>query len=246
MPAYIRGMMDAKPRLRLFVAAPLVTAQPVGLTADQTHYLFSVMRLQPGERLLLFNAAAGEWLAECTEAGKRGGVVVALAQIRPPQLPPDLWLVFAPLKKSRTDFVVEKATEMGVRRILPVFTRNTNAERVNVERLQAHAIEAAEQCELVFVPQVMEPQPLERLLAHWPAERALVFCDERRDAQAALPPAPAAILIGPEGGFTDAESAQLRRHPAACTVRLGPRVLRADTAAVAALALWQQAAGDWR
>jgi 16S rRNA (uracil1498-N3)-methyltransferase len=165
---------------------------------------------------------------------------------------PDLWLLFAPLKKARTDFVAEKAAEMGVRRLLPVFTRRTNADRVNVERLRAHGVEAAEQCGILTVPEVAEPAPLDAVLSGWDPARRLLFCDETRVA----PPAPDllareasgpwAVLIGPEGGFDPEEAARLRAAPFARPASLGPRVLRADTAAVAALAVWQATLGDWR
>lgn len=221
------------------------------MTRDQAHYLFSVMRLPVGVSVLLFNGRHGEWRAEVVEAGKRAGRLICLVQTRPLQLPPDLWLLFAPLKKARTDFIVEKATELGAGRILPVQTEYTNADRIRRDRLQAHAVEAAEQCGGTFVPQVGELERLDRLLSDWPAGRALMFCDEELagDTQG-LPQGeagqPWAILIGPEGGFAPAERARLRALPFAHPVALGPRILRADTAAVAAMTLWQQALGDWR
>ena len=165
-------------------------------------------------------------------------------------MPPDLWLVFAPLKKARTDFVVEKAAELGAARIVPVMTDFTNAERVRRDRLQAHAVEAVEQCGGTFVPEVAEAVRLGALLDAWPAERWLMFCDESLAGPGAALEGPRgepwAVLIGPEGGFSDAERARLRAMPQAVAVGLGPRILRADTAAVAALALWQAALGDWR
>lgn len=246
-------MSDAK--IRLYVDHPLGVGQTVPLERDQAHYLFSVMRLAVGAGVLLFNGRDGEWLAQVAEAGKRGGVLLCEAQTRPLQMPPDLWLVFAPIKKARTDFIVEKAAEMGAARIMPVQTRYTNADRIRQDRLQAHAVEAAEQCGGTYVPQVTDLMPLERLLADWPAERQLMFCDEALATEAGsspltglnrtTPPAPWAILIGPEGGFSPAEREKLRALPFAHPVRLGPRILRADTAAVAALTLWQQALGDW-
>jgi 16S rRNA (uracil1498-N3)-methyltransferase len=166
------------------------------------------------------------------------------------QLPPDLWLLFAPIKKARTDFIVEKAAEMGVRRIVPVQTRHTNSERIRQDRLQAHAVEAAEQCGGTFVPEVADLVALDRLLAGWPADRRILWCDEvlvgARVALEELEAGPWAILIGPEGGFSDGEAAKLRGMPQVVPVSLGPRILRADTAAVAALALWQSVLGDWR
>jgi 16S rRNA (uracil1498-N3)-methyltransferase len=168
-------------------------------------------------------------------------------------LPPDLWLLFAPVKKARTDFIVEKAVELGVARILPVQTRHTNSERIRQDRLQAHAVEAAEQCGATFVPPVADLAPLDRVLRDWPEGRGLLWCDEasvRTEGPEAstspLPSAPAAILIGPEGGFSTEEAQRLRTRPGVTALSLGPRILRADTAAVAAITLWQAARGDWR
>jgi 16S rRNA (uracil1498-N3)-methyltransferase len=239
--------MDAK--IRLFVDQPLGPGQAVRLSADQAHYLTGVMRLAVGTGLLVFNGREGEWFARLVEAGKRGALVVADRLTRPLMLPPDLWLLFSPIKKARTDFVVEKAVELGVRRILPVQTRHTNSERIRQDRLQAHAVEAAEQCGATFVPEVAELQPLDRLLAKWPDDRRLYWCDEAAAGQPAmLPPAtgPAAILIGPEGGFSAGEAQDLRGRASVVPLSLGPRILRADTAAVAAIALWQATNGDWR
>ena len=208
------------------------------------------MRLTPGQQVILFNGADGEWRAAVTEAAKRRGTLQCETQTRPLQPPPDLWLLFAPIKKARTDFIVEKAAELGAARILPVQTEFTNAERIARDRLQAHAVEAAEQCGGTFVPEVAELQPLARLLDAWPAGRQLLWADESlagpAQTLAGLPPGPWAILIGPEGGFSEPERARLRGLPFSHPVSLGPRILRADTAAVAALALWQAALGDWR
>ena len=241
--------MNAK--VRLYVEHPLGPAQPVPLTRDQAHYLFGVMRLEAGALVALFNGRDGEWQAAVAEAGKRGGVLVCRDQSAPQALPPDLWLCFAPIKKARTDFIVEKAAEMGARRILPVLTEFTNAERVRVDRLQAHAVEAAEQCGGTYVPEVSDPVKLDRLLSEWPAERQLMFCDEAYAGDKSGLPTPGAlspwaILIGPEGGFSDTERTRLRGLPQTHTVSLGPRILRADTAAVAAMTLWQVTLGDWR
>lgn len=208
------------------------------------------MRLAKGARVALFNGRDGEWRAEVVEAGKRAGVLVCDSQTKPLQMPPDLWLLFAPIKKARTDFIVEKAAEMGVRRIVPVQTRHTNSERIRQDRLQAHAVEAAEQCGGTFVPEVADLVALDRLLANWPLDRRILWCDEAlvgvRAALEGLEPGPWAILIGPEGGFSESEAARLRGMAQVVPVSLGPRILRADTAAVAALALWQAALGDWR
>jgi len=211
------------------------------------------MRLGPGDPVALFNGVDGEWSAEVARAGKRDGELTCTEQTAPLRLPPDLWLLFAPIKKARTDFIVEKAAEMGAARILPVQTDFTNSERIRQDRLQAHAVEAAEQCGGTWVPEVTDLHRLSDLLADWPEERQLLFCDEALSGPAtalALLPEPAraapwAILIGPEGGFSDAERDRLRALPFAHPVSLGPRILRADTAAVAALALWQAELGDW-
>ncbi|MDH3262744.1 MAG: 16S rRNA (uracil(1498)-N(3))-methyltransferase [Paracoccaceae bacterium] len=237
-------------KVRLYVDAPLAEGQPVLLTRDQAHYLFGVMRLGPGDEVLIFDGRSGEWRAEVAEAGRKGGALLCRERTRPFQAPPDLWLLFAPLKKARTDFIVEKAVEMGAARILPVQTEFTNAERLRQERLQAHAVEAAEQCGATFVPEVAELRRLDRALTDWPGGRRLIWADESPEGPKArldgAGPGPWAILIGPEGGFSWAEKERLRALPFVLPVGLGPRILRADTAAVAALALWQAALGDWR
>lgn len=237
-------------KVRLYVDAPLAEGQPVPLTRDQAHYLFSVMRLGPGDELLIFDGRSGEWRAEVAETGRKGGSLLCRERLRPLLPPPDLWLLFAPLKKARTDFIVEKAAEMGAARILPVQTDFTNAERVRQDRLQAHAVEAAEQCGGTFVPEVAELARLDRVLADWPEARRIMWADEGLAGGAAglagQPEGPWAILVGPEGGFSEAEKERLRALPFVVPVSLGPRILRADTAAVAALALWQAALGDWR
>jgi 16S rRNA (uracil1498-N3)-methyltransferase len=236
-------------KIRLYVEQPLGQGQTVPLTRDQAHYLFGVMRQAVGDAVLLFNGRDGEWRAEVAEAGKRAGSLEVAAQTAPQRDPPDLWLIFAPIKKARTDFIVEKATEMGAARILPVQTAFTNAERIRRDRLQAHAVEAAEQCGGTFVPEVCGLQKLGGLLDDWPAGRQVMFCDEALAGNGAglqvADRGPWAILIGPEGGFSEAERTRLAALPGAHPVALGPRVLRADTAAVAALTVWQQALGDW-
>ncbi len=239
--------MDAK--IRLYVDQPLAPGQAVRLSPDQSHYLTGVMRLTAGAPVLLFNGHDGEWRATLAEANKRGAIATCDGRTKPLHLPPDLWLLFAPIKKARTDFIVEKAVELGAARILPVQTRHTNSERIRQDRLQAHAVEAAEQCGATYVPEVTDLQPLDKLLSNWPGDRRLYWCDETAiDQPATLIPAqgPAAILIGPEGGFSTEESARLRGKPNVTPLSLGPRILRADTAAVAALTLWQAACGDWR
>jgi len=224
-------------------------ATTVALSREQAHYLFGVMRQAIGSELLVFNGQDGEWRAVVTYAKKRGGQIRAEEQTRPQSAPPDLWLLFAPIKKTRTDFIVEKAVELGVRRICPVQTQFTNSDRIRQDRLQAHAIEAAEQCGATFVPEVAELEKLAAVLSEWDAKRQLVFCDEALNGQSVGFDGVAqvsAIVIGPEGGFSGAERARLREHPNSRSVSLGPRILRADTAAVAAITLWQSAVGDWR
>lgn len=240
----------AHPKIRLFVDHPLGTGNSVPLERDHANYLFNVMRLSEGAEIGLFNGSAGEFRAQIVEASKRRGVAICEDQTRPQQDPPDLWLLFAPIKKARTDFIVEKATELGVARILPTQTDFTNSERIRQDRLQAHAIEAAEQCGGTFVPTVDPLAKLSDRLENWPTERALLFCDETMvgpaSTLAAEQPGAWAILIGPEGGFSEAERARLKKHENALRISLGPRILRADTAAVAALTLWQSHLGDWR
>lgn len=242
-------MNDAK--IRLYVEHPLGQGQSVVLSREQAHYLFGVMRLSVGAAILLFNGTDGEWRAEVAEAGKRRGVLTCVAKTREVQMPPDLWLLFAPIKKARTDFIVEKAAEMGARRIVPVQTEFTNAGRIQRDRLQAHAVEAAEQCGGTYVPEVAEMLRLDRALAAL-GDRNLMFCDEAMVGAGAgdTPalrgnPGPWAILIGPEGGFSERERVRLHGLDHAHAVSLGPRVLRADTAVVAALTMWQMAVGDW-
>ncbi|SFD56869.1 16S rRNA (uracil1498-N3)-methyltransferase [Sulfitobacter brevis] len=241
--------MSAK--IRLYVDHPLGEGQTVPLDKGQAHYLFGVMRQGLGDAVALFNGCDGEWQTQVVEAGKRGGALVCVTQSAPLKMPPDLWLLFAPIKKTRTDFIVEKAAEMGAARIVPVMTEFTNSGRVQRDRLQAHAVEAAEQCGGTYVPEVTEAQRLDRLLANWDPTRRIMFCDEGLVGGAAgligveNPQGPWAILIGPEGGFSERERERLHRLEYAHAISLGPRILRADTAAVAAMTVWQQAFGDW-
>jgi 16S rRNA (uracil1498-N3)-methyltransferase len=241
----------SRPKIRLHVEHPLGEGQTVALTRDQANYLVAVMRLGPGDAVALFNGRDGEWRARIAEGSKRGGTLLVEKMTAPQQDPPDLWLLFAPIKKARTDFIVEKAAEMGAARILPVQTEHTNSERIRRDRLQAHAVEAAEQCGGTYVPPVADLAPLASVLDTWPGDRHLIFADEAlvgaREALARAPDASKwAILTGPEGGFSEAERARLRGFPFVTPVSLGPRILRADTAAVAAMALWQAERGDWR
>ncbi|WP_273689991.1 16S rRNA (uracil(1498)-N(3))-methyltransferase [Ketogulonicigenium vulgare] len=237
-------------KIRLFVDHPLGPGQTVPLNADQANYLFNVMRLQPGTVLSLINGRDGEWDASVVSAAKRHGTLLASRQTKPLQLPPDLWLAFAPIKKTRTDFIIEKATELGTARMIPILSDHTNSERVRVDRLQAHVIEAVEQCGGTALPEVADPVALSAFLDHFPAGRTLWFCDEALVGQPSGFPAdatagPACILIGPEGGFSARERDRLRALPFARSIALGPRILRADTAALAALTLWQAGLGDW-
>jgi len=229
---------------RLYVAGPL--AGTLALEPGRAHYLRNVLRLRPGARIAVFNAASGEHAARIAGFSKAGGTIEVAEQLRAPAPESDLWLVFAPIKGARIDWVAEKATELGVSRLQPVFTRHTAVTRVNTARLLATAIEAAEQCERLSVPEIAEPAGLDDLLAGWDARRALVVCDETGGGgpiarvAAALPlDRPLALLTGPEGGFARGELDRLRALPFVTAAGLGPRVLRADTAALAALAVVQ-------
>ncbi len=247
--------MRADCKTRLFVDAQLGAELTVAPDRDQSHYLANVMRARIGDRVALFNGRDGEWVSEITEAAKRHVTLRVLDQVKKQQPEPDLWLAFAPIKKARLDFIAQKATELGVSHMVPVITRRTIVDRVKTERMTANAVEAAEQCERMNVPTVGEPIKLDKLLGQWPAERKIMFCDEDLSGTAAhttlettdekSAAAPWAILIGPEGGFDDAERDLIRNHPNCVTVSLGPRILRADTAAMAAISLWQSALGDW-
>jgi len=250
---------------RLFVDAPLSEGADIALPREQAHYLINVMRRETGAPVRVFNGKDGEWQAVVTEASRKNAVLKVETRLREQAGVPPLRLCFAPVKKSRTDFIVEKATELGAATMQPVITRRTQSERVRTDRLMALAVEAAEQTERLCLPQVSEPVTLERLLADWPEGERLIFCDEAGDGEGpwggpkgrARPmmemlraePDPSGrwtILIGPEGGFDDAERAHLRSLPFVRPVTLGPRILRADTAAVTALTLWQAVLGDWR
>jgi len=242
-------LTEAGGRTRLYVTADLAAGASVPASEGQAHYLLHVMRAKAGDRLRLFNGRDGEWRGEIAQAGKRGVTLTAIARIAPQAEVPDIWLAFAPVKKTPADYLVQKATELGAAALLPVFTRRTIVTRVNEERMAANAIEAAEQSDRLSVPDIRAPVTLDKLLASWPKERRLFFCDEGGDAaplaQAAAA-GPAAILTGPEGGFDPAEREALRAAPFVVPVSLGPRILRADTAALAALAVWQSVRGDWR
>ncbi len=236
---------------RLYVSAPLAEGADVALAPEQTNYLVNVLRLKAGARVLVFNGRDGEFGAVLAGSRKTASLRVT-PQTRPQEAPPDVDFLFAPLKHARLDYMAQKAVEMGARRLRPILTRRTQVQRLNLERLRANAIEACEQCGIIWTPEVAAPAPLEKTLAEWPGERLLVFCDEDAAQESPLEalgdadaPAGVGLLIGPEGGFDDAERAAILALPRVLRLSLGPRVLRADTAAVAALALIQATLGDW-
>lgn len=233
---------------RLFVRQSLSEGAEFDLGAAQSNYLGNVMRLGVGANLLAFDGASGEWLARIAEAGKKRIRLSIETRTREAEDLPDVCLAFAPVKRAQTDWLVEKATELGAARLLPVITQRTIAERVNLERLEAIAIEAAEQCGRTRLPDVEEPMALKHLLQYRDAARTLYFADEGGGEWApdAFTPGPCMILTGPEGGFTDEERAAIRSAPNSVPVSLGPRILRAETAALAALATYMAVAGDWR
>lgn len=238
-------------KVRLYAEADLGEGAHVAPDDAQVHYLLHVMRAKTGDMVRLFNGRDGEWLASVAEVSKRSVSLLCRQKLAPQANVPDVWLVFAPIKKTPADYVVQKATELGVRRLQPVFTRRTIVTRVNLERMQANAIEAAEQSERLDVPEIGEPLALNALLANWPENRRIIFCDEAGEA----PPigsaftnigsAATAILTGPEGGFDPQERETIRARPNVVPVSLGSRILRSDTAALAALAVWQAIRGDW-
>ncbi len=232
---------------RLFVEETLELARSLTLEGPPAHYLAGVLRLQPGAKVKLFDDRSGEWLAEIVEARRKSVTVLLAQKLRPREEAPDLWLLFAPIKRGRIDWLVEKATELGARRLVPVLTRRTIVDRLNPDRLRAHMIEAAEQCERTALPALAKLCKLETLLSDWPADRTLYFADESggEAMKAAVGTGPAAILIGPEGGFTSEEREVIGTVPKARAISLGPRILRADTAAIAAMAVWMSLAGDW-
>jgi 16S rRNA (uracil1498-N3)-methyltransferase len=237
---------------RLFVEADLAAGASVACSAEQANYLRNVLRLEVGDPILVFNGRDGEWRAELAEAGKRAAVLRVGAQVRGQEGGPNIDYLFAPLKRARLDYLVQKATEMGVARLKPVLTRRTTPERVNIERMRANAVEAAEQCGILRIPELHAPAKLERVVAGWDTGRPLLFCDEGSElgdpvaALAKLRPGPLALLVGPEGGFDETERDLLLSRPFVTRLSLGPRILRADTAAVAALALVNAVLGDWR
>lgn len=235
---------------RLFVTGPLTAEMPCELGIDQSRYLLRVMRLEAGASVRVFNGYDGEWLCQLEVKGKTAHLIPE-QQLRAHSLSPDLTLLFAPLKKTRTDFAVEKATELGARRLQPVITEYTQTSRVRTDRLRQLAIEAAEQTERMDIPDILEPDSLFNVLDQWDGTRPLYYCDEGGERVQALAgqieqgTPKGAILVGPEGGFSDAERQRLKRYSFVYPITLGPRILRAETAIVSALTLWQSALGDW-
>jgi 16S rRNA (uracil1498-N3)-methyltransferase len=244
-------LKEAGGRTRLFVDASLEPVGAVTLDEGQSHYLLHVLRAKAGDRVLLFNGRDGEWQGEIAATSKRGVTVALRARTALQTEVPDVWLLFAPVKKTPSDYLAQKATELGARTLQPVFTRRTIVTRINQERLKANAVEAAEQSARLTVPEIGEAIALEKLLEAWPRERRIFFCDEGGDAKPLAQAlheggeGPCAILTGPEGGFDPEEREALRAHSFVTPVTLGPRILRADTAALAALAIWQSVKGDF-
>jgi len=245
--------MTDRPRTRLYIEGDLAAGAAVECGRDQAHYLAHVLRMSPGDPVALFNGRDGEWLARIDKTGKKSVVFVVSRQLRPQAPEPDLWLVFAPVKRAPLDFLVQKATELGVSALMPAITRRTVVERIKRERMEANAIEAAEQCERLTLPRVDDARALSQILDSWPPERRILLCAEAGEAapineflRECDPGGAWAVLTGPEGGFEQTELDLLHKFPNVSAVGLGPRILRADTAALAALSCWQAALGDWR
>lgn len=234
---------------RLFVTGPLGDGVSVTIEGGQAHYLVRVMRIAPGDVVILCDDTTGEWAAQAGPVGKRDLVLTCTTRLREREDVPDFWLCPALLKKDRFDLVLEKASELGVARLRPMLARRCVADKLNPERAHATLIEAAEQCARTALPQCDAPVRIEALLADWPQDRTLFFADENGGAPAAASfaahPGPAGLLVGPEGGFDEAERAAIRAHPAAVPITLGPRILRGETAAIAATSLWMGLCGDW-
>lgn len=238
---------------RLFVETSLAPGETLTPSKEQAHYLVNVLRVNDGDAVLVFNGCDGEWRAKIEVTGKRTCTLRFQEQVRAQTAGPDLELYFAPLKRARLDYMIQKAAELGVAKLVPVLTQHTVPGRVNTERMRANAIEAAEQCGILFVPDISEPVRLSRVLQAWDAARTLIFCDEGAEVSNPIQSlaeikvnSPVAVLIGPEGGFSDEERGEIRSHDFVHALSLGPRVMRADTAATAALALVNATIGDWR
>lgn len=237
---------------RLFIDAPLAAGSLVETSREQAHYLANVLRMREGGEVLVFNGREGEWHARIEEAGRKSVKLRLTDQTRQQSPEPDLVYCFAPLKKGRLDYLVQKAVEMGAGVLQPVITQHTQVARPGMDRLEANVMEAAEQCGILALPQLRAPVKLDRLLADWEPARRLIFCDEGAETDNPLPvlskitERKLALLVGPEGGFSEAERATLHGLPFVTAIPLGPRILRADTAAVAALAVIQAAVGDWK
>ena len=236
---------------RLFISSPLTQGAAIALTKEQAHYLGTVLRKSTGDSLRVFNGESGEWRAEIIELSRKGGTISLTERLRAPKSAPDIWLCFAPVRKHRTAFIIEKGTELGASEFHPLITERTQFPRLNTDKARLQAIEAAEQTERLDVPKVHEVARLQEVLSAWDESRLLIFADEAGEAKPALdvlndiPQTPAAILIGPEGGFSHPEREMLRAKPFVTPVSLGPRILRADTAALSLLTLWQAVRGDW-
>jgi 16S rRNA (uracil1498-N3)-methyltransferase len=236
---------------RLYIDKTLASGAEFALPREQVHYLNTVLRMSAGDQLRLFNPDDGEWQAEIITAGKRAAILRVNKRLREPYRVPDIWLCFPPVRKHRNMFIIEKGTELGVRAFQPILTNRTQHAKTNLGKMQAHIVEAAQQTERLCLPSIMPSQSLDECLGSWDPSRSLIMADEAGDC----PPAhdvlktmsgPAALMVGPEGGFTPIEREQLRDHPSVTPVSLGPRILRADTAAISLLTLWQAVQGDWR
>ncbi|MCC3862313.1 16S rRNA (uracil(1498)-N(3))-methyltransferase [Pseudemcibacter aquimaris] len=243
-------MSNKSSRTRLFINEAFIKGSEFLVDGNQGHYLVNVLRVREGELVTLFNGDQGEWHAEITKVKKGKAFLVILDKVADQTSDPDLWYIFAPVKKARVDYMIQKATELGVGYIRPVMTQHTNLDRIKDEKIIANMIEAAEQCGRMTVPQLDVMTSLDDLLENWPDDRGLIFCDEAGDAKPFIQIEKKfdkwAILIGPEGGFSAEERALIREHQNSIPVTLGPRILRADTAAVAAISLWQSYIGDWQ
>ena len=239
-------------KVRLYCAIDLSITTHLELTKSQSNYLFEVMRLKVGDKIFIIDGKSGEYAALISEKGRKNGKLTILEKIKTLIMPPDLWLLFSPLKKGRTDFVIEKATELGVRKIIPVAMARTNSNQFRSNRMNSRIIKAVEQCGATFVPKIENICSLSELLKTWDDRRQLIFCDEKLKTSSVFDrlkqkkAKSAAILVGPEGGFSEKEAFEIRKLPSTLSVSLGPRALRAETAAIAALSAWQSVCGDWK